>query len=73
MSFCVIYKQILDNPSIKQQSVESVMDKPFPEVNGEDSINKVSKLFDKNTRAVIVNYGDNNSHIITLQDLADNI
>ena len=68
-----IYKQILDNPSIKQQSVESVMDKPFPEVNGEDSINKVSKLFDKNTRAVIVNYGDNKSHIITLQDLADNI
>ena len=24
------------------------MDKPFPEARGEDSINKVSKLFDKN-------------------------
>ena len=68
-----IYKRILENPAIKEQSVDSIMEDPFPEVNGDVSITKVSKLFNKNIRAVIVNYDNENSHIITLQDVIDTI
>jgi len=68
-----MYERILEDPLLKELPVKNIMEDPFPEVNGSVSINKVSQLFNKNTRAVIVNYNKDNSHIITLQDIIDTI
>ncbi len=43
------------------------------EINGDVSINEVSKLFNNKTKAVIVNYGKDERHIITVQDMIDAI
>ena len=45
------------------------MEKSFPVVAGAVSIEEVSKLFGKETQAVIVAYGDEEHHIITRQDV----
>ncbi len=68
-----MYDRILEDPLLKELPVKNIMEDPFPEVNGDMSINKVSQLFSNNTRAVIVNYDNDRTHIITLQDIIDTI
>ena len=68
-----MYEKILEDPTLKEMPVSNIMEDPFPEVQGSASVNKVSQLFNKNTRAVIVNYNKDESHIITLQDIIDTI
>ncbi len=68
-----MYDRILEDPLLKELPVKNIMEDPFPEVNGDMSINKVSQLFSNNTRAVIVNYDNDSTHIITLQDIIDTI
>ena len=45
------------------------MEDPFPEVKFNESIDEVSNMFNANNKAIIVNYGDGDKHIITLQDM----
>ena len=68
-----MYERILEDPSLKELPVKNIMEQPFPEVNGDTAINKISKLFNKKNRAVIVNYDEDSRHIITLQDMIDAI
>jgi len=68
-----MYERILEDPSLKELPVKNIMEEPFPEVNGDVSINKVTQLFSKKTRAVIVNYDNDSAHIITLQDIINTI
>ena len=49
------------------------MEEPFPEVDVNYSINDLSKLFNNENRAVIVNIDKNKKHIITLQDMMNAI
>ena len=45
------------------------MEACFPIVNANKSVEEVSKLFTKETQAVLVNYDSDKHHIITRQDL----
>ena len=65
----VMYRKIIDNPLLKELPINNVMEDPFPEVKFNESVENVSKMFSSNTRAVIVNYGEGDKHIITLQDM----
>ena len=47
----------MDDPKIKEFPVKQIMEKPFPEVDGNYSINDLSKLFNNENRAVLVNFG----------------
>ena len=68
-----IFQKILDDPLIKEFPVKQIMEEPFPEVDGNFSINDLSKLFNNENRAVIVNLGVDKQHIITLQDMMNAI
>ena len=68
-----ILQKILDNPMIKEFPVKQIMEEPFPEVDGNFSINDLSKLFNNENRAVLVNLGKDKKHIITLQDMMNAI
>ena len=68
-----IFQKILDDPMIKEFPVKQIMEEPFPEVDGNYSINDLSKLFNNENRAVIVNIDKNKKHIITLQDMMNAI
>ena len=68
-----IFQKILDDPLIKEFPVKQIMEEPFPEVDGNFSINDLSKLFNNENRAVIVNLGGDKQHIITLQDMMNAI
>tara|TARA_B100000927_G_scaffold290095_1_gene288095 strand:- start:1434 stop:2798 length:1365 start_codon:yes stop_codon:yes gene_type:complete len=65
----IMYRKIIENPLLKELPVNNVMEDPFPEVKFNESVENVSKMFSSNTRAVIVNYGEGDKHIITLQDM----
>ena len=68
-----MYSRIVETPELKELPVKNIMEPPFPEINGDVSINEVSKLFNNKTKAVIVNYGKDERHIITVQDMIDAI
>jgi cystathionine beta-synthase len=68
-----IFQKIMDNPKIKEFPVKQIMEKPFPEVDENYSINELSKLFNNENRAVLVNFGGDKKHIITLQDMMNAI
>lgn len=64
-----LFSKLLQNPELKEMPIKHVMEAPLPEVNGNASIEEVSKLFTDGACAVIVNYGENKKHIITYQDV----
>ena len=64
-----LFAKLMDNPELKSEPIESIMQQPFPEVSGEDSVEDISQKLDKETNAVIVRYGDNNVHIVTKHDV----
>jgi predicted transcriptional regulator len=45
------------------------MQGPFPEVQGSDSVEDISKKLNKETNAVLVRYGDDSVHIVTKHDV----
>ncbi|MCB9198126.1 MAG: pyridoxal-phosphate dependent enzyme [Flavobacteriales bacterium] len=64
-----LFASLLEKPEMKELPVKHVMEAPFPEVEGNTPIEKISKLFSNDTQAVIVNYGKDQRHIITRQDM----
>ncbi|MDG2370637.1 MAG: pyridoxal-phosphate dependent enzyme [Flavobacteriales bacterium] len=64
-----MYSKIIENPSLKELPVKNVMEAPFPEVGQDTSMDKISQLFNNGTKAVVVSYGEDQKHIITVQDL----
>ena len=65
----VMYGKIIENPMLKELPINHVMEEPFPEVSSKEKVDKISKMFNTNTKAIIVNYGEGEKHIITLQDM----
>jgi cystathionine beta-synthase len=64
-----MYSKIIENPLLKELPVKNVMEVPFPEVAEDTSMDKIAQLFNKGTKAVVVCYGNDQKHIITVQDL----
>ncbi|MVZ67479.1 pyridoxal-phosphate dependent enzyme [Sphingobacterium sp. DK4209] len=64
-----ILNALLDNPSLKSAEVESIASKPFPFVDLNMSIDKISTLIDKDTQAVLVEDEFGRINIITQYDI----
>jgi cystathionine beta-synthase len=63
------YHVLVDDQSKLNAPISSIMQKPFPIVKEQTSIEEISKLINKETPAVLVETGDNKFNIITKQDI----
>jgi cystathionine beta-synthase len=61
--------KLLDNPTLKSQAIETIMDKPFPMVTLDTSVEEVSKKITKENGAVMLRDNGGNMHIITKHDI----
>ncbi len=68
-----IYQVLVENPQNLDAPISSVMQKPFPIVKEHQSIESVSKLINKETPAVLVELTNGKYHIISRQDIIDNL
>jgi cystathionine beta-synthase len=63
------YHVLIDDQSKLNAPISSIMQKPFPIVKENTSIEEISKLINKETPAVLVETSENNFNIITKQDI----
>jgi cystathionine beta-synthase len=63
------YQVLIDDQSKLNAAISSIMQKPFPVVKENTSIEEISKLINKETPAVLVETSDNKFNIITKQDI----
>ncbi|MBB2952022.1 MULTISPECIES: pyridoxal-phosphate dependent enzyme [Sphingobacterium] len=68
-----ILNALLENPALKSSSVQEVMTKPFPFVDLNTSIDKISALINKDTQAVLVEDEFEKINIITQYDIINAI
>ncbi len=64
-----LYQLLVDKPELRDATVSSVMQKPFPIVEEGARIDEISRLIDKQTPAVLVKLPDDNYHIVTRYDI----
>jgi len=64
-----IYSQILKNPELKNETVETIVQESFPFVDANASIEEISSKINRQNSAVLVRDADNNVHIITKYDI----
>ena len=68
-----IYSQLMQDPSIKDETAETIMQAPFPSVEGNATIDEVTKKINKANSAVLVQDLAGEMHIITKHDIIDAI
>ena len=64
-----VFNYLYKNPEAKRDSVELVMNAPFPVVDLNTKMEEISKLITKDNAAVMVKQEDGSFHIITKQDI----
>jgi len=64
-----LFNKLLQNPHLKQETVKSVMQKPFPVVEPNAKLEEISPLIDKENNAVLVKTYAGDFHIITKYDM----
>lgn len=64
-----LLNKLMSDTSLKSHNVKEVMEKPFPVVAAETTIDKLSGMMSKEVPAVITLDGLNNLHIITKSDI----
>lgn len=68
-----LFDKILNNPGIKSQSIESVIEKPYPEVPFDSSVEKLSALITKENGAVLSRDDSGTYHIVTKYDIIQSL
>ena len=68
-----LFQRLIDNPALKLNAIEEVMDSPFPIVEPNASILEISKKISKKVPAVLVKDINGQYHIITKHDVIDAI
>jgi len=68
-----ILNRLLENSGIRSQKVETIMTAPFPFVDLNSSIDRISALIDKDNSAVMVECSDGVFEIITQYDIINAI
>lgn len=66
-----LFETLIDHPELKASEIAKVMQKPFPFVKPDTSIEEVSRLINKSNQAVMVTDMGGNTHIITKYDVID--
>ncbi|MBO0931472.1 cystathionine beta-synthase [Fibrella aquatilis] len=64
-----ILSRLIDDPSVKDQAVETVMDKPFKFVGLDNTLDVLSSLIDRDNKALLVRDEHDHIHVITQADL----
>ena len=68
-----VYQLLVENPSLRDAPISSVMQDAFPVVKTSTSLEEVSKLINKNTHAVLVELPNGAHHIITRYDIISSL
>jgi cystathionine beta-synthase len=68
-----LFKKILSNPEIKNEQVESVMEKAYPIVPFDTPVERLSNLISKETGAVLSKDDSGNYHIVTKYDIIQSL
>jgi cystathionine beta-synthase len=68
-----VFSQLITNDNLKQETVDKVMQKAFPFVNMNASIEDVSKMITKESNAVLMKDRLGEVHIITKHDIIESI
>ncbi len=64
-----LFRLYFEDKNIADKPIKDVMSKPYPIVNKNVPLEKISALIHKNNQAVIVDAGDGNYHMITKHDI----
>ena len=64
-----ILSKILEDENIRNERVESIMDAPLPFVSMDNTLDVLSSMLDRETRAILVRDESNEVHIITQHDI----
>ena len=64
-----ILQHLIDEPGAGKKATAEVMQEPFPVVNSDLGVEKISRMLDKNTNAVIVRKDSGEMTILTKSDL----
>jgi cystathionine beta-synthase len=68
-----LFSKIISNPEIKNESIESVMEKPYPIVAFDTRIERLSNLITKENGAVISKDESGSFHIVTKYDIIQSL
>ena len=68
-----VFSRLLEDNNLRESKVEALMQKPFPFVDIQASIEDISKLITKENNAVLVKDLAGNTHIITKHDVIEAI
>ncbi len=68
-----LFDKILSDPEIKDQTVESVLEKEYPVVGFDTSVEKLSKLISKQSGAVLSKDDTGDFHIVTKYDIIQSL
>lgn len=69
----ILFRAIMADASVTSRPIKDFMQKPFPIVDRNTSIDNVAKLINKEVHAVLLDLGDGKHHIITKQDIIGGI
>lgn len=64
-----LFQKVFNNPEIKNEKIESVLEHPFPVVAFDAPVEKLSTLINKENGAVLAKDDSNNFHIVTKYDV----
>ena len=64
-----LFRSYFEDKNIADRPIKEVMNKPFPIVPRTASLEKISKLIDKNNPAVLVDMGEGVHRIVTKHDI----
>lgn len=65
----MLFRQLVNNPALRDTSVSEIMGAPLPVVSGGDSLEDVSKIIGQQAPAALVQDDNGKYHIITKHDL----
>ena len=68
-----LFSKILNNPEIKDQLVETVMEKAYPEVSFDTPVERLSSFITKENGAVLSQDETGNHHIVTKYDIIQSL
>lgn len=64
-----ILKTLIENPSLKDNPISEIMDDSFKFIAMDNTVDVMSKILDKDNKALLVRDEDNKVHILTQTDL----
>jgi len=67
------YQSLVDNPHLIDTPISGIMQKAFPVVKENTTIEGVSKLINKETAAVLVELMSGKFHIVSRQDIISSL